>query len=104
MGELHLSSYKGSFRQLKTSESICRHPVFAFICCVSIHLEISGTVGLWNMRHPSEFRADRRNHPANNLKSHYGWMAQSSSEVREAISFFSCSFHFRRAMRRWLCK
>jgi hypothetical protein len=29
---------------LKTSESIWRYPVFAFICYVSIHLEISATV------------------------------------------------------------
>jgi hypothetical protein len=29
---------------LKASESIWRYPVFAFICCVSIHLEISATV------------------------------------------------------------
>src|SRR6266550_6810603 len=28
---------------LKTSESIWRYSVFAFICCVSIHLEISAT-------------------------------------------------------------
>jgi hypothetical protein len=44
MGELHLISYKMSFRQLRTSESIWRHPMFAFICCVSIHLEISAMV------------------------------------------------------------
>ena len=44
MGELHLIAYKMSFRQLRTSESIWRHPMFAFICYVSIHLEISAMV------------------------------------------------------------
>jgi hypothetical protein len=39
-----LISYKMSFRQLRTSESIWRHPMFAFICYVSIHPDIFATV------------------------------------------------------------
>jgi hypothetical protein len=39
---------------LKTSESIWLYPVFAFVCYVSIHLEISATVAI------SQFELSRR--------------------------------------------
>jgi hypothetical protein len=41
---LHFVGIAGLANRLKTSESIRLYPVFAFVCYVSIHLEISATV------------------------------------------------------------